>query len=306
MSEGLRTLLAKTKMARQKGILLQVLKNNIELQYYLKVKRESFDHSSPEAIRAASLRLARAKSVSELLPKPSIDFASIVNRLPNSGGIEFDEETVESQKASVSAEFEGVQVRDAFRHAESWQQLSFVRQAEAVADVMSAFLGRPNFSVLELGCGGGAMFNALRYLGGAEYIGVDINASAQAESEIVKGSPTQFRALNLQQELDFGRKFDCVCSFEVFEHLREEASDEVIKSIRNHMTENSLFVGTISRVAGIYHINAHDRDWWMKKFEAHGLGHRDHQNRYYEDVLARSYAFNWRPRYSSVFVLNKL
>ncbi|MEK7355313.1 MAG: class I SAM-dependent methyltransferase, partial [Bdellovibrionota bacterium] len=298
MPEGLGTLLTKARMAHQKGILLQVLINNLELQYYLKIKRESFDHSHPDAIRAAGLRLARAKRLSELLPKPAVDFASIQNRLPNSGGLEFDDETVEAQKSSVSEEFEGVHVKDAFRHAETWQQLSFVRQAESVADVMSAFLGRAQFSVLELGCGGGAIFNALRYLGGAEYIGVDINSTAQVNSEIVRGNPTQFRTLNLQQELDFGRTFDCVCSFEVFEHLREESSDEAIKSIRNHMTEKSLFIGTISRVAGIYHINAHDRVWWMKKFEAHGLGHRDRENRLYEEVIARSYAFNWRPRYS--------
>lgn len=293
-------------MAHQKGVLFQVLLNNIELQYYLKVKRESYDHESPEATRAAALRLARLKRAAESRPKPAVDFTAIQNRLPNSGGLAFESEMIETQSRAVSKEFEGVHVRDAFRHAGDWQMLSFVRQAEAISDVMTSHSGRADFSVLELGCGGGAIYNALRYLGGAEYIGVDINATAHAESDIVKASPHHFRTLNLQQEIDFGRKFDCVCSFETFEHLREESTDEVLKTIRNHMGEDSLFVGTISHVAGIYHINAHGREWWMERFAKIGLGHRSPDNALYEETIARSYAFNWRPRYSSVFVLNKL
>ncbi|MES2965923.1 MAG: class I SAM-dependent methyltransferase [Bdellovibrionota bacterium] len=306
MQDSLGTLVRKARMAYDKRILMQVLYNNLELQYHLKIRRESYDHSDPKAISASALRLDRLRRAHATRPpSAAVDLAKVQNRRENSGGIKFEDEMIEAQGKSVSNEFEGVHVRDAFQHAENWQMLSFVRLVESVADVMSHHLKRSEFSALELGCGGGAIFNTLRYVGVSDYIGVDINSSALESSQIVQDNKAHFRALNLQQEIDFGRKFDCVCSFETFEHIKEEHSDEAIRTIANHMGENSLFVGTISKVAGIYHINAHEKDWWMKKFNANGLGHKG-KHADYEELIARSYPFNWHPRYSSVFVLGKL
>lgn len=301
-------LMRKASLAFHKGILLKVLYHNLKLQYYLNVKRDFYDHSKQSAVASSSLRFAALKARAEklnLTPIPNLD--EITNQLPNSGGIEFEEDMIGNQGKIVSNEFEGIHVADAFRHSENWRQLSFVRLAESIADVLTSAFQRPNFSLLELGCGGGAIFNVMRYLGGDEYIGVEINSSALKNSEIVCRNSQHFRALNLQQEINFSRHFDCVCSFEVFEHLKEEYTDTAIRTIANHLDEHSYFIGTISHVPGIYHINAHPKSWWLEKFAQYGLGYKDEKkNKMFEQVIGKSHPFNWYPRTTSIFVLNRL
>jgi SAM-dependent methyltransferase len=90
-------------------------------------------------------------------------------------------------------------------------------------DVVSRLLPAEARTVLEIGCGGGAM--GTRIAAHRDYLGVEPDASSYALASArltalgrgeVRNGPVE--------EVEAGRTFDLVCSFEVIEHLEDDLS----------------------------------------------------------------------------------
>jgi cyclopropane fatty-acyl-phospholipid synthase-like methyltransferase len=158
-----------------------------------------------------------------------------------------------------------------------------------------------------LGCGWGGFRVLLEAHGANAYLGADGNPLPFANSPFILQAPRHYRLLNLQEPVDFGTAFDVVCSFEVLEHIREDRLDSVLRTIGNHMSPQSLFIGTAA-ITDCFdvHITVHPREWWLERFAGRGLlpvsATREAQ---WLDLLAQNHPFNWNSSTTSIFVLTK-
>jgi cyclopropane fatty-acyl-phospholipid synthase-like methyltransferase len=242
------------------------------------------------------------------------EIAKIQNQLPNSGGFPIDAEEYNPEKVISSIGdpyhrqtsvdgFEGFALDDALAYVNEYKHFSFLNQAKAIAQIAKREVTHLDASVLELGCGGGDMHRFLKAFGIERYIGVDVNPVAFKHSPHITKSPQNFRLLNLQEEIDFGMKFDVVCSFEVLEHIREEKLDSIIGTIKRHIGEKSIFLGTASLQDDLdVHVTVRPREFWMEKFAQHGLVRHDNHAAY-ESLLAENHPFNWNAENTNVFAL---
>jgi SAM-dependent methyltransferase len=252
---------------------------------------------------------------------PSEPFApvgSLTNRLPGSGGLPLDAKKMRPDVIRVRnqtdawvrsahiAGFEGVALDDALNWTEEFCHYGFVPLAAALAEIVRNCGPRKDrFSVLELGCGAGGFRPLLARFGANLYLGLDANPLAFEYSPHILESPASYRIVDLQKMIDFGCTFDVICSFEVLEHIREDALDELMWTIRTHMRSDSLFVGTASTDEHYdVHITVHPREWWLERFARFGLVPVSGEHEWTE-LLYRSHPHNWGRETSSAFVLRR-
>jgi len=248
-----------------------------------------------------------------------MEVAALRNSLPNSGGIPADLSGIspvlvakansvdDSRRASGIAGFEGLALDDALGWLEPYRHYSFVPLAKAISQIAGSHLGRHDFSVLELGCGGGGLRVLLEAYGANAYLGIDANPLPFSHSPYMLAAPGNYRLLNLQETIDFGAAFDVVCSFEVLEHIREDCLDAMLASIANHLGPESVFLGTAALTDCFdVHITVHPRDWWLGRFARHGLvAVNGAQEAAWMDLLAQNHPFNWNSSSTSIFILHK-
>lgn len=240
---------------------------------------------------------------------------NLENLLSNSGGFPVDEISADTpddvfssindphKRATKVDGFKGLALDDALAFTTEHKHFSFLNQAKAIAKIAREQTFDYEVSVLELGCGGGDMQPFLQALGIEKYLGVDGNPIAFKHSPYIQKNPDHFRLLNLQEEIDFGMKFTAVCTFEVLEHIVEDKLDGIIKTIVNHLGEDSIFLGTASLQDDLdVHVTVRPRDFWLNKFAEHGLvPHEKHEQ--YEKLLADNHPFNWDGDNTNVFAL---
>jgi len=266
-------------------------------------KLEKINRSKLETINAESKVILDSKIASQ-----------IVNGLPNSGGIPIEVEKIdvtglqsdiirnESRKTGIQ-DFEGMALNDAVA-VESWQHYSFLELAKTISAIAKSHIGKDTFSLLELGCGAGSMFEFFKVLGASLYIGLDGNPLAFKYSPIIYKNQDFFRLVNLQEEISYHRFFDVVFTSEVLEHIREDHTDEFLKTISNHMNKDSIFLGTIALTRMDVHINIHDKKWWLDKFAMQGLFPFE-KSAAYENQIADANPYNWNRNTSHIFALKK-
>lgn len=238
---------------------------------------------------------------------------SLENRLPNSGATLITSgETPPVQppaagqvvKRSYGHGLEGLALDDALVFTDPAKHLSYIPLGHAFIQIGRQHFGRPTFSVLELGSGGGDFFSFLRALGIEDYLGVDLNPIAFRSSPYIRGREAHFRLLNLQEPIDFAARFDLVCCFEVLEHIREDKLDSVLATIRRHMGPASLFLGSASTEEDHdVHVTVKERSFWLDRFAAHGLV-PDARHAAYERTLGQNHPFHWHPGNTSIFALS--
>lgn len=237
---------------------------------------------------------------------------SISNTLFNSGGIPINVNNIsidqlnesmvknESRKTGIES-FDGMALNDAVA-IESWKHYSFFDLAKTVTDLTKSVLNKPTISILEMGCGAGSMFEYFKIMGCDNYIGLDGNPLGFEHSPIISKNKDFFRLVNLQEEIDFNKTFDLVYTSEVLEHIREDKTAFFIKTIVNHMNQNSIFIGTIATSIMDVHINIQTRNWWLNMFSIHGLLPVADSEKY-EKQLSDNHPYNWRSNSSHVFIL---
>jgi SAM-dependent methyltransferase len=121
-------------------------------------------------------------------------------------------------------------------------------------------------SVLDIGCGEGVWLKAFTEQGITDYMGVD---GEYVTESMLKIPNNNFVRKDLKSEVNLNRKFDLAICLEVGEHLPDECSDNLVKSLTNH-SEIILFSAALPGQTGTYHINEQERNYWYIKFKEQG------------------------------------
>lgn len=118
-------------------------------------------------------------------------------------------------------------------------------------------------SVLDLGCGTG---RSLDYFleHGVDAVGIEGSKLAISHAK----NAHRILRWNLRKELELGRQFDLVFSYEVLEHIHPDYVDNLVRSLVNH---SDLLVFTAARVGqgGEGHLNEQPSEYWIAQFKKH-------------------------------------
>jgi SAM-dependent methyltransferase len=120
-------------------------------------------------------------------------------------------------------------------------------------------------SVIDVGCGVGTWLQVFAENGVPDYLGVDGNYVDRAALRIPE---SRFRAADLRQGIDFGRRFDLACSLEVAEHLPPSAADSFVATLVR-AAPLVLFSAAIPAQGGTAHINEQWQSYWVQRFAQH-------------------------------------
>ena len=136
--------------------------------------------------------------------------------------------------------------------------------AEVIVPVLVDRL-RPG-SVLDVGCGRGTWLRVFADAGVTDFFGVDGPHIAPSQLEI---APDHFRAHDLDEPLDLGRRFDLVTCLEVGEHLEPTAAPTLVASLVAHAPA-VLFSAAIPAQGGAGHVNEQWPSYWARLFADRG------------------------------------
>lgn len=122
---------------------------------------------------------------------------------------------------------------------------------------------------LDVGCAYGYLVEALRDLG-VEAYGVDISSYAvsQAREDIRKYCYVANVVEGLPKELQ--RKYDCISTVEVIEHLHEEDAQPFIHVLCSY-TNQIIFSSTPDVFDDPSHFNVQQQEYWVKRFSREGF-----------------------------------
>ena len=155
----------------------------------------------------------------------------------------------------------------------------FIKKCEMI------FSDKDELSFLDLGCSGGGMVldAALRGHLGIGLEGCDASLLEQrAEWRLLTNNlfTCDITKPYSVQNKNTGNifKFDIITAWEVLEHIREEELEQFLINIRNHLSDNGLFVASIANwddidpVTGInWHVTTKPYEWWKNRFEIAGF-----------------------------------
>jgi SAM-dependent methyltransferase len=145
------------------------------------------------------------------------------------------------------------------------QQAGSITSAESIVPyVLSLF---QISSVIDIGCGVGGWLEVFQRNGIADYMGVD---GDYVPIELLKIPVKHFRAADVCNLPDFGRRFDMVCSLEVAEHLPAAAAPRYISGLVR-LAPVVLFSAAIPHQGGTAHINEQWPAYWASLFAEHGF-----------------------------------
>ena len=137
---------------------------------------------------------------------------------------------------------------------------------------------------LDLGCaGGGLVLDFL--LRGHESVGIEGSDFAQREQRAEwRVIPRHLFTADITKPFSFGTadgaraKFEVITAWEVLEHIPEASLSGLCSNIRENLSEDGIFVGSIAmfedgdpQTGAVWHVTVKPRDWWLEAFAMHGL-----------------------------------
>ena len=119
-------------------------------------------------------------------------------------------------------------------------------------------------TLLDVGCGTGAMVNLARKLG-VDALGVDQIGPLHHEDWI--------RQHDLREPLNLAQYFQLVLSIETGEHIEPEHDQTFIETVASHVDGGGLLIFTAAHPgqAGNGHVNCSPATYWRTKFSDQGL-----------------------------------
>lgn len=144
------------------------------------------------------------------------------------------------------------------------------------------FEGRP-IHALDLGCaGGGLVFDFLT--AGHRALGLEGSDYSQIRRRgMWRVLPNHLKTCDITQPYrisDNGKKaqFNIISAWEVMEHIREDLLPQMLTNIREHLSEDGLFVSSIATFeyaniskGAVYHVTVKPREWWIAMLRRNGL-----------------------------------
>ncbi len=122
-------------------------------------------------------------------------------------------------------------------------------------------------SVLDVGCGLASWLKVWEQNGVGDIFGVD---GGEVAADQLMISSDKFRAIDLRDRFDLGRRFGLVQSLEVGEHLPTECAADFVDSLTTH-ADVVLFSAAIPGQGGYLHLNERWQSYWAALFEQRGL-----------------------------------
>jgi SAM-dependent methyltransferase len=119
-------------------------------------------------------------------------------------------------------------------------------------------------SVIDVGCGTGAILNALRTLGVIKVVGLEHSVAA---IRICREKDIPVVPFDLESEVKYDDHFDLVLSTEVAEHLRVECADAYVDMLCALGPVIVITAATPGQ-AGTDHVNEQPHEFWIAKFTA--------------------------------------
>lgn len=121
-------------------------------------------------------------------------------------------------------------------------------------------------SIVDIGCGRGLWLRACEEAGVTDYAGYD---GEYVEKDDLVISQDVFSAVNLENPIQFPRKFDLTICLEVAEHLPASAADTLVQTL-TQSAPVILFSAAPPFQGGAHHVNEQWPEYWEKKFRALG------------------------------------
>jgi len=142
---------------------------------------------------------------------------------------------------------------------------------------------KEKINFLDIGCGGGAIvFDFIKR--GHFAVGLDGSDACRALNKGYWKYLKNLDTCDVTKKFEFIKEnkaklnFDIITMWEVFEHIPEDLCPNVLKNVYFNLSNDGLFVGSISRLEYInsrtgipYHVTLKDLNWWRELFNANGF-----------------------------------
>lgn len=123
-------------------------------------------------------------------------------------------------------------------------------------------------SVIDVGCGSGALLVALRKLDVRRLLGLD---AAEAGLDIARARGLDVRKFDIVNEkLLYSACYDVAVSMETAEHLPASAADRYVELLCS-LAPVVIFTAAQPGQGGIGHLNEQPPEYWIGYFKAHGF-----------------------------------
>lgn len=124
-------------------------------------------------------------------------------------------------------------------------------------------------SILDLGCGVGRWIKAANDKGITDVYGIEY-CHDRAKKYIYESILEKTCKGDVSIELNLSRKFDCVISVEVAEHILPQNSEIFVKNCINHSNRFIVVTAAPPGQGGHGHINCQPLSFWIELFEKNG------------------------------------
>jgi SAM-dependent methyltransferase len=121
-------------------------------------------------------------------------------------------------------------------------------------------------SVVDIGCGSGALLRAFQEQGCNIIFGVEGPWLDPASLVIPR---KQFQHADLQKPLNLGKRFDVACSLEVAEHLPAACANVLIETLVQ-LSPCIIFSAAIPGQGGLHHVHERWPSYWARLFREKG------------------------------------
>jgi trans-aconitate methyltransferase len=180
---------------------------------------------------------------------------------------------------------------------EPYAQRSALPMAESIVETF-----HPK-SVVDVGCGSGALLVALRKLGVRQSLGLD---SSDAGLNIANARGLTTRRFDITTGRWACTKcFDVAVSMETAEHLPEDAADRYIALLCS-LAPIVVFTAAQPGQGGIGHINEQPRQYWVDQFLACGMHPADELVAVWQPVWTAAGVANFYTRNLMIFQSSSL
>jgi SAM-dependent methyltransferase len=174
-----------------------------------------------------------------------------------------------------------------------------VRSAGTISDSIVAEFGPKR--VIDVGCGTGALLEALREKG-CEVFGLEYSNAALKYCRARQLNVTKF---DIEKDVfSDNRTFDIAISTEVAEHLPEKVSDRYI-DLLTRLAHIIIFTAAPPDQGGRDHVNEQPPSYWISKYKQRGFEH--------DEELSNSWKESWKAAgsvrsfyYQNLMILRKI
>ncbi len=126
-------------------------------------------------------------------------------------------------------------------------------------------------SVVDVGCGLGTFLKVFKEHGVTNVVGIE---GLWLDKNKTLLEPAEMVTANLEEPLRLEQRFDLAICLEVAEHLREDSSEEFVRSLTG-LSDYIIFSAGIPYQGGQNHINEQWPSWWAERFEKEGYSFYD-------------------------------